>query len=142
LVKGGCNLFKKDYLDTPLDKVNTIIGKDIFLKGDIKGKGLIRIDGHVQGSITNSGDVIIGESGQVEVDLKARNVTIAGNYNGTLEAEGRLELKKTARIKGTFKVNGLLVEDGAIVSGSLDMKMGEQGAKTVVKHKFSQELKD
>ncbi len=135
-------MFKKDNLDTPVDKVNTLIGKDISLKGDIKGKGVIRIDGHVQGSISNTGDVVIGESGQVEVDLKARNVTIAGKYNGTLEAEGRLELKKTAKIKGTFKVNGLIVEDGAVVSGNLDMKANEQSSKTVVKHKFSKDLSE
>ena len=39
-------------------------------------------------------------------------------------------------------IGNFYVEDGAIVSGTLDMKAGEQGAKTVVKHKFSQELKD
>ncbi|MDZ4131937.1 MAG: polymer-forming cytoskeletal protein, partial [Dethiobacteria bacterium] len=70
----------------------------------------------------------IGESGRVKVELKARNVTIAGYYEGSLEAEGKLELKKTATAIGTFKTNGLLVEEGAVVSGSLEMKAKNETA--------------
>ncbi len=121
-------MFKKDNLETPPDKINTIIGKDTFFKGTLTGKGLIRIDGEAEGSIVNKGDLIIGESGRVKVELKARNVTIAGYYEGTLEAEGKLELKKTATAIGTFKTNGLLVEEGAVVSGSLEMKVKDETA--------------
>jgi cytoskeletal protein CcmA (bactofilin family) len=121
-------LFKKDNLETPLDKINTVIGKDTSFNGTLTGKGLIRIDGEAEGSIANKGDLIIGESGRVKVDLKARNVTIAGYYEGALEAEGRLELKKTATAIGTFKTNGLLVEEGAVISGSLEMKVKDEAA--------------
>ncbi len=116
-------MFKKDNLETPPDKINTIIGKDTHFKGTLTGKGLIRIDGEAEGSIVNKGDLIVGESGRVKAEMKANNVTIAGYYEGALEAEGKLELKKTATVVGTFKINGLLVEEGAVVSGSLDMKV-------------------
>jgi cytoskeletal protein CcmA (bactofilin family) len=116
-------LFKKDNLETPPDKINTVIGKDTFFKGTLTGKGLIRVDGEAEGSIVSKGDLIIGESGRVKVDLKARNVTVAGYYEGTMETEGKLELKKTATAIGSFKTNGLLVEEGAVVSGSLEMKV-------------------
>jgi cytoskeletal protein CcmA (bactofilin family) len=119
-------LFKKDNLETPLDKINTVIGKDTFFKGTLTAKGLIRIDGEAEGSIVNKGDLIVGESGRVKVDLKARNVTIAGYFEGTMEAEGKLELKKTATAIGTLKTNGLLVEEGAVVSGSLEMKVKDE----------------
>ncbi len=116
-------MFKKDNLETPPDKINTIIGKDTHFKGTLTGKGLIRIDGEAEGGIVNKGDLIVGESGRVKAEIKANNVTIAGYYEGALEAEGKLELKKTATVVGTFKINGLLVEEGAVVSGSLDMKV-------------------
>jgi len=122
-------LFKKDNLETPTDKVNTVIGKETSFSGTINGNGLIRIDGSAEGNINNQGDVIVGESGSVAVELKARNVTIAGHYEGTLEAEGRLELKKTGTAIGTFKVNGLLVEAGAVLAGSMEMPDAE------IKHK-------
>ncbi len=126
-------MFRRDNLETPPDKVNTVIGKDTYFKGVINGKGLIRIDGEAEGNITNKGDVIIGESGRVVVELKARNVTIAGHYEGDLDAEGKLELKKTATAIGTFRANGLIVEEGAVVSGSMDMKNKEEVSKKQAK---------
>ncbi len=118
-------MFKKDNLETPPDKIDTVIGKECTFNGKITGKGLIRIDGVVDGEVANQGDLIIGESGKVEAGLKARNITIAGQYAGTLEAEGKLELKKTASAIGNFKANDLLVEEGAIISGSMEMQLKE-----------------
>jgi len=124
-------LFKKDNLETPLDKVNSIIGKDTFFKGDIESKGLIRIDGGAEGTIINQGDVIIGESGTVSVALKANNVTIAGKFNGSIEATGKLELKRTATVQGTCQVKGLLVEDGAFFDGSMEMKKRDGSSEKI-----------
>lgn len=115
-------MFKKDNLETPPDKVNTVIGRGTVFEGTINGKGLVRIDGEMKGSIINKGDVIIGENGQVKVDLKGRNITIAGQYEGVLEAEGRLEVKRSANIMGTFKMNSFLFEEGANINGTLEMK--------------------
>lgn len=118
-------MFKKDNLETPPGKIDTVIGKECSFSGKINGKGLIRIDGVVDGEVSNKGDLIIGESGKVEAALKARNITIAGQYAGTLEAEGKLEMKKTASAIGSFKANDLLIEGGAIISGNMEMKLKE-----------------
>ncbi len=118
-------MFKKDNLETPPDKIDTIIGKECSFSGKINGKGLIRIDGTVEGEVTNKGDLIIGESGKVEAEIKARHITIAGQYAGLLEAEGKLELKKTASAIGTFKANDLMIEEGAVISGNMEMKLKE-----------------
>jgi len=129
-------MFKKDNLETPPDKVNTVIGKDTFFKGTINGKGLIRIDGEAEGNILNKGDIVIGEGGRLKADIKGRNITVAGHYEGTLEAEGRMELKRTATAIGTFKINNLLVEEGAVLVGSMEMKLKDQGLKTPVKQDY------
>ncbi len=118
-------MFKKDNLETPPDKVNTLIGKDTIFKGTLESKGSIRIDGKAEGQLDSKGDVIVGENGVVAADVKARNVTIAGHFEGSLEAGGRFELKRTAVVKGTFKANMLHIEDGAVLDGSMDMKKGE-----------------
>ncbi len=122
-------MFKKDNLEVPSDKVNTIIGKDTHFNGTINGKGLIRIDGEVEGIISNQGDIVVGESGRVSVEMRARNITIAGKYEGALEAEGKLELKRTGQAIGTFKANALLVEEGAVLSGKMEMQQQEGEAE-------------
>ena len=131
-------MFKKDNLETPLDKVNTVIGKDAFFKGTITAKGFIRIDGEAEGSVSNKGDLVIGESGRLKADLKGRNITIAGHYEGNLEADGRLELKSTAKVLGKFKANTLLVEDGAVLNGSIDTKHKDQASKDLLQKDYSE----
>jgi len=132
-------LFKKESVEIPADKVNTIIGKETFFNGTINGKGLIRIDGEAEGNISNKGDVIVGEGGRVAVEVKARNITIAGHYEGVLEAQGKLELKRTGTAIGTFKANSLVIEEGAVFSGTMEMKHKEKESGSSVMSEKSQE---
>lgn len=115
-------MFKKDQLEIPPDKVNTVIGKDTKLKGSVVAKGLIRIDGEMEGDVTTSGDVVVGESGKVSLELKARNVAVAGKFEGNMEAEGKLEIRSTGIVTGEVKTNGILIDDGAVFSGNVEMK--------------------
>ncbi len=126
-------MFKKTPIATPPDKVSTVIGKDTSFNGTIKAKGLIRIDGEMDGEIETQGDVVIGESGRVCLDVKARNVAIAGRFEGTLEAEGKLEIKSSGIIIGSVKTNGLLVDDGAVFSGSVEMSQKDTAVKPLLK---------
>lgn len=114
-------MFKKASSGAPPGKVGTVIGKDARLKGSIKTKSPIRIDGEMEGEIETQGDVVVGESGKVKLDLKARHVTIAGSFDGDLEAEGRLEIRGSGVILGSVKANGLIVDEGAVFSGSMEM---------------------
>lgn len=126
-------MFKKDQLETPPDKVNTVVGKDTHFKGSIRAKGLIRIDGEMEGDIITQGDVVIGETGKVALDLKARNVAVAGRLEGSLEAEGKLEIRSTGVVIGNVKTNGLLVDDGAVFSGNVEMRRKDQVVKPLLK---------
>lgn len=126
-------MFKKTPIETPPDKVNTVIGKDTCFKGSIKAKGLIRIDGEMEGEIETQGDVVIGEGGKVNLELKARHVAIAGRFEGNLEAEGKLEIKNSGIVIGSVKTNGLLVDDGAVFSGSMEMRQKDQPVRPLLK---------
>jgi len=116
-------------LKPPPEKVSTVIGKDTTFKGTIRAKGPIRIDGKVEGEIHTQGDVIIGESGWGVLDLKALNVSVAGRFEGTLEAEGKLDIRSSGAVLGNIKANGLVVDDGAVFSGSIVMRGKEQPGK-------------
>ncbi|MFY9384697.1 MAG: polymer-forming cytoskeletal protein [Dethiobacteria bacterium] len=126
-------MLKKPPIETPPDKVNLVIGKDTYFKGSIKAKGLIRIDGEMEGEIDTQGDVIIGEGGRVNLDLKARHVAIAGRFEGNLEAVGKLEIRSSGIVVGSVKTNALVVDDGAIFSGNLEMKEKDQQVKPLLK---------
>jgi len=110
----------------PSNKADTVIGKNTIFNGTLSSKEVIHIEGETEGNITNQSDVVVGESGKVKADLKAKNVTIAGYYEGTLEASGKLEIKMTGQARGTFKANTLVTEEGAVLSGNTEMKAKQQ----------------
>ena len=119
-------MFKKRIRETAQNKAITVIGKGAYCKGTLKAKGLVRIDGEIEGGAETAGDVIIGESGRASLDLKARHVAIAGQFNGTIEAGGRFELKSTGAVIGQIKANVIVIDDGARFNGSFEMV--EKGA--------------
>lgn len=118
-------MFKKNNLITTPGRIGTVIGKECVMSGKITGSDSVHIDGDFDGTVSIKGHLIIGESGAVEAELQAENITIAGRYTGTLEADNKLELKKTATATGTFKTNALMVEEGAVISGNIGMQLKE-----------------
>lgn len=108
------------------DRVDTIIGKETEFKGTLKSHGVLRVDGRVEGEILHQGDLIVGPSGLVVANVRARHVTIAGEVKGNVEAEGRLELVATGRLSGDIRVNHLAIEEGALFLGTSVMRTDDR----------------
>lgn len=104
------------------EQVETIIGKDTQFKGTIKASGTIRIDGQYEGELSTSGDAVVGETGKLSAQLKARNATIAGTVNGNMDIQDKLELLPTAKIFGDIKVGVLIIGEGATFKGACEMR--------------------
>lgn len=99
-------------------KVDTLVGKECSFKGNLEAPGgALRIDGYYEGELHIGGDLIIGESGKVLGNIVAKNIIVAGEVKGSIEARGKLELAPTARVTGDSKMVILVVEDGAYLQG-------------------------
>ncbi|HBE79118.1 MAG TPA: cell shape determination protein CcmA [Firmicutes bacterium] len=99
-------------------KVDTLVGKECSFKGNLEAPGgALRIDGYYEGELHIGGDLIVGESGKVVGDIVARNIIIAGEVRGSIEARGKLELAPTAKVTGDSKMVILVIEDGAYLQG-------------------------
>ena len=104
-----------------IGKVEIVIGKDTQIKGTIKGQGTIRIDGEFEGEIDIEGNVIVGEAGNVNANINAKDVTAAGVIVGNIIADGKLEIIKEGKVSGDIKVAALVINDGAIFDGKSEM---------------------
>lgn len=107
-------------------RVDTIIGKETEIKGTITSTGVIRIDGKVEGEIAHKGDIVVGETGMVTANVKARNVAVGGAVTGNVEAAGKLELMPSARLVGDIKAGALVINEGALFKGHSDMAGHEE----------------
>ena len=106
------------------DRVNKLVeGTKII--GDIISETNIRIDGEVQGNITTSAKVVIGENGLLKGNLQCQEADIEGRIEGKLMVEGLLILREQSNIQGDIYTNKLHIEEGAIFLGAC--KMGAVG---------------
>ncbi len=116
---------KKEEID--VTKVDTVIGKDTEITGTITAKGVLRIEGKINGKLKVTGDVIISQSGTVEADVNARSISIAGTLKGNVEAQGLLAVEPSGKMIGDIKVAKLAIGDGALFVGACEMLNEQQG---------------
>lgn len=97
-----------------LDKGSKISGKLFF-------EGPVRIDGQVDGEISASDTVIVGESAVITAQIRAASVVIAGKVSGDIIAGKRVEIRPTAKLFGNLTTPVLVVHDGALFEGHCTM---------------------
>jgi len=105
--------------------MNTIIGKDTVITGTLDVRGALRVDGSVKGKIICSDCVTVGATGKVEADIEADTAVIAGRMIGNVVTAEKIELQNKCEMDGDIKTKSLVIEQGAIFSGSCNMKGGQ-----------------
>ena len=119
----------KKSLDTSLNnEIETIIGKNNVIKGDIKGTGNVRIDGILEGNISISGCVVIGEEGRVNGDVSANEMVVSGLIEGNVATESTLAIYSTGRVVGDVKVGSLRIDEGGMLNGRSEMNKRSEPA--------------
>jgi cytoskeletal protein CcmA (bactofilin family) len=98
------------------------IGRGIEVKGDISFADRLQVDGKSTGKLTSeSGTLIIGESGQLEAQVDVGVCVVHGEVRGNIIARSKLEIRRTGRVHGDVLTPVLLVEEGAAFNGAIRM---------------------
>jgi cytoskeletal protein CcmA (bactofilin family) len=108
--------------------IESTIGANTHIKGDIQGDGGLRIDGIVEGTIEITGNLVITESAKVRAEIKANNVSIAGAVQGNVVAN-RVEIADTGRVWGDMTIKALMINEGAYLRGQTFMSQDLQPPK-------------
>ncbi len=102
--------------------LNTLVGKDSMIEGNMRIKGSLRIDGYIKGEVKCSELLTIGLNGTVEGSVKARHLVLGGKVLGDVFAEERIELQNKSLVEGDITTKSLVVEAGAVFHGKSNMK--------------------
>jgi cytoskeletal protein CcmA (bactofilin family) len=102
----------------------TVVGHGARLEGSVVSAGSLQVDGQVKGTITADGDVMLSAQSEVEADIHAQNVIVAGRFRGNIEAANRAELARGGRVDGNISSKVLVVAEGAVFSGQSTMDEG------------------
>lgn len=99
------------------DSEVTIVGTGARLEGNVVSAGSLRIDGQVKGQINAEGDVALSPQSQVEADIRADNVSVAGRFKGNIVVKGKTHLARGGRVDGNITSKTLVIEEGGIFHG-------------------------
>ena len=107
--------------NTGVGALTAFIDQGSEFSGKLSFKDTVRIDGRFEGEISSENTLIVGESGSVTATIKSQVVIISGEVHGEITASGQVVLHKTARVDGNIHTARLVVEDGAVFTGRVEM---------------------
>lgn len=97
--------------------VDTVIGTNTIIEGNIIHPKSLRIEGKVIGDIHCEADVHIGKTGHVEPTIIAENVIVAGKVKATVTAQDKVHILPTGTINGNISAASVIIEEGGIFNG-------------------------
>ena len=107
-----------------------MIGPSIRIKGEVSGEEDLLIQGRVEGTISlKAHEVSVGESGQVFADILAKTIRVDGKVQGDITAMENVVISKLGNVRGNITAPRVLLEDGAVFKGSIDMDPGDSVAR-------------
>jgi cytoskeletal protein CcmA (bactofilin family) len=101
--------------------VSVVAAGDVF-EGKLTTTNGVRVLGTVRGTVESKSNIHVESDANVEADITAENVTIAGTYTGKLNCNGRLEITASGRASGDLETGRILLHEGGYFEGSLHMK--------------------
>lgn len=111
---------RKSHMDS---RVDTLVGPNSKVHGDVSFAGRCHVDGTVKGSVTADSEsnsaLSIAEDGTVEGGVTVPNVLLNGVVRGDVIASQRVELGPTARVIGNVYYNLIEMAIGAEINGKL-----------------------
>jgi cytoskeletal protein CcmA (bactofilin family) len=103
----------------------------VRVEGKLELPGTFRIDSQLRGSITSGEVLILGENSVIEGEIDGNSISIAGRFDGRIQARGKVEISSKAMVTAEIQTPCLIIEPGAIVDGRCHVVMGPDGSKPV-----------
>jgi cytoskeletal protein CcmA (bactofilin family) len=117
------------------------IGKTLLIKGEITGSGSVHIEGKVEGSIELPDDrVTVGRNGRVSANIAAQDIVVLGEVLGSCNASDHLDIRCEGSLYGDVVVSRISVQEGAYLTGSIDIRREPAPAPKAEEHELVESL--
>lgn len=113
---------KKDH-----QSLETLIGAETTIEGNLSTTGTARIDGTIEGDV-KADWIVVGDNGAIKGDVAARGVLIAGRVAGAVKASESVEVRSKAVIEGDIHTHKLSIAEGASFDGYCYMRHEAEAA--------------
>ena len=100
--------------------------KGVRFEGKLEVPGTFRLDAVIKGTLISTGTLILGEHSSMEGTIDGNAVTIAGRFDGIINAKGKVELQTGAIVIAEIHTPCLIIEPGAVFDGRCHMLTATQ----------------
>lgn len=108
-----------------------LVGRDIFLTGEITACNKLVIEGRVEASLAESQSIEIASTGHFKGTAEADTAEVSGRFEGKLLVRKRLTIRASGRVTGEIRYGEIEIECGGVISG--DIKTVEDDAAAAAK---------
>jgi cytoskeletal protein CcmA (bactofilin family) len=106
------------------------IGASMNIKGEIRAREELLVDGEVEGLVESQSLLTVGPNGKVRANIKAREVIILGSVRGNIDVAEKIAIREKGSLIGDIKAAGISIDDGAYFKGSIDISRPEPKVST------------
>ena len=126
-MKGGFGMpFGKDSLIKEhfgQDDISGFLAEGTEIKGEIRFRDILRVDGKISGKIESDGELVVGEAGEIDAEVHVGTLSVSGKVAGTMKVRDKVEIHSKGRISGELTVEkpNLIIHEGAVFEGDVNM---------------------
>jgi cytoskeletal protein CcmA (bactofilin family) len=95
-----------------------VLSMGVSIKGSVKFRNELLIDGEVEGEINSTGTLTIGEHARIRGEIKAKSVQVRGAVEGNIFATEHCQLQAGCTLRGDIVAPRLVVNENATFLGS------------------------
>jgi cytoskeletal protein CcmA (bactofilin family) len=106
----------------------SLVSKDAVWDGKLSSSGDVRIEGVLQGEVEAAGTLFVAAEARVHGIVRAKSVMLAGEIEGQLRCDERLEILPGGSARGEIDTGSLVVHEGAFIESRFQMHRGATGA--------------
>lgn len=103
-----------------LDKIDTLIGKNVKIEGSIIATGTVRLDCEFLGDVRAEG-LIIGETGKIKGNIECYSILNAGIVEGSVVCKYKMRIKENGSQIGDVQAETVIIDEGAKFEGRCEM---------------------
>ncbi len=119
----------------PQTQIDSLIGANATIGGDINFSGGLRVDGLVNGNVIATpgkpSTLVLSEHARINGEVSVTHLVSNGTINGSVSTSEYLELQGKARVTGDIHYKTMQIQLGAIIEGRLIHGKSEADDKVV-----------
>ncbi len=100
--------------------LNGFLDRGARVEGTLTFDETFRIDGDLKGLVLSDKELIVGDSGVVEGEVRVGRLAVSGTIRGVIHSKERVEIHAGARVYAEIHTPALTVEEGAIIQGPVE----------------------